>query len=179
MINVSGFLFQNEKMAAQARKEEEGVRFIKEKSSLKSQEAVYKLYTTLLQQKLFSTPVGLRFLMELHARLVDSGMNPEEIPPLHMEDYYPVCTSSEPVGESGRYKKAFYVALFCAIVFAVSIIGMFVIAEVSNNNINIINYEEKLIDKYEKWNNDLEAEEERLKDWEKELEEREAALDNE
>ena len=80
MINVSGFLCEDEEMAAQARKEEEGVRFIKEKSNLKSQEAVLKLYTTLLQQKLFVTPVGLRFLMELQGALLSSGMKKEHMP---------------------------------------------------------------------------------------------------
>lgn len=201
MINVSGFLFEDEEIAAQARREEEGVRFIKEKSSLKSTEAVLKLYTTILQQNLFQTPVGLRFLMELQGMLLNSGMNKEEIPTLDVASFvaapqvedkkfsakkreprqklHPVKNLNSKVESSGGYKQAFYVALFFAIVFGLSVIGMFVIAEVSSNNVNIINYEEKLIDKYEQWHNDLKDKEEQLKDWEKELNKREDALKGE
>lgn len=192
MINVSGFLFEDEEMAAQARKEEEGVRFIKEKSNLKSQEAVLKLYTTLLQQKLFVTPVGLRFLMELQGALLSSGMKKEDIPVLDVasfvpvpkveekkrpakprvpkNNFHPVQKMNNRVEQGSGYKKAFHVALFFAIVFGLSVVGMFVIAEVSSNNVNIINYEEKLIDKYEHWNSELKDKEQQLKQWEKELE---------
>jgi hypothetical protein len=192
MINVSGFLFEDEEMAAQARKEEEGVRFIKEKSNLKSQEAVLKLYTTLLQQKLFVTPVGLRFLMELQGALLSSGMKKEDIPVLDVasfvpapkveekkrpvkprvpkNNFHPVQKMNNRVEQGSGYKKAFHVALFFAIVFGLSVVGMFVIAEVSSNNVNIINYEEKLIDKYEHWSSELKEKEQQLKQWEKELE---------
>ena len=81
MINVGGFLFEDETIAAQAKKEEEGILFIKEKSSLSNPEVVFKLYKTVLQQKLFVTPVGLRFLMELQSVLMESSSIPkEEIP---------------------------------------------------------------------------------------------------
>jgi hypothetical protein len=198
MINVSGFLFEDEEMAAQARKEEEGVRFIKEKSNLKSQESVLKLYTTILQQKLFETPVGLRFLMELQGALLASGMKKEDIPVLDVAsfvpaskeepkkrsakthekkmNFHPVKKMNARVEQGAGYKQAFHVALFFAIVFGLSVAGMFVIAEVSSDNINIINYENKLIDKYEQWSNDLKEKEQDLKDWEKELEKREEAL---
>ena len=198
MVNVSGFLFEDEEMAAQARKEEEGVRFIKEKSNLKSQESVLKLYTTILQQKLFETPVGLRFLMELQGALLASGMKKEDIPVLDVAsfvpapkeepkkrpaktrekktNFHPVKKMNAHVEQGGGYKQAFHVALFFAIVFGLSVAGMFVIAEVSSDNINIINYENKLIDKYEQWSNDLKEKEDTLKEWEEELSEREEAL---
>ena len=66
--------------------------------------------------------------------------------------------------------------MFFAIVFGISVAGMFVIAEASSDNITILNYEEKLIDKYEQWHNDLKEKEESLKKWENELSEREEAL---
>ena len=198
MINVSGFLFEDEEMAVQARKEEEGVRFIKEKSNLKSQESVLKLYTTILQQNLFVTPVGLRFLMELQGALIASGMKKEDIPVLDVAsfvpapkeepkkrpaktrekktNFHPVKKMNARVEQGGGYKQAFHVALFFAIVFGLSVAGMFVIAEVSSDNVNILNYENKLIDKYEQWSNDLKEKEDSLKEWEEELSEREEAL---
>ena len=69
MYNVDGFLFEDEATAQMARKEEEGIRFIKERSALDNPEVVMKLYKKLLEQKLFVTPVGIRFMVELHIKL--------------------------------------------------------------------------------------------------------------
>lgn len=201
MINVGGFLFEDEATAAQAKKEEEGVRFIKEKSALNNPEVVLKLYKTVLQQNLFVTPVGLRFLMELQSYLMASpSVNNEDIPALDTAAFLKAVEVPEKTGDidkktaqrkrkpvqklnaraakDGSYKQAFYVTLFFAIVFGISVLGMFAIAELSNDNVTIINYREKLINQYEQWEKELQAEEDRLKDWEEELSEREAALGN-
>ena len=204
MINVGGFLFEDEATATQARKEEEGVRFIKEKSALNNPEVVLKLYKTILQQKLFVTPVGLRFLMELQSFLLESpDVNKEDIPALEASAYMKSIEVSENASESkkeqsqkkrtlkateklnarvvqnGSYKHAFYVTLFFAIVFGFSVLGMFAIAEVSSDNVNILNYREKIINQYEQWELELEVEEERLEEWEADLSERESMLGGE
>ena len=57
--------------------------------------------------------------------------------------------------------------MFFAIVFAVAIIGMFSITYLSGNNINIINYENELIDKYSSWEAELEAREAALEEKER------------
>ena len=51
MINVDGFLFEDEETAQLARKEEEGIRFIKERTALTNPEVVLKLYKKLLEQE--------------------------------------------------------------------------------------------------------------------------------
>lgn len=201
MINVGGFLFEDETIAAQAKKEEEGILFIKEKSSLSNPEVVFKLYKTVLQQKLFVTPVGLRFLMELQSVLMESSSIPkEEIPAIDTSVFYKAVTAeSEKTATDSRrervgrqtaqrinamakqkqdYKRPFHIALFFAIIFGLSIIGMFAIVEMSRDNVTILNYREKIINQYEVWEIELDSEEERLKEWESELEERENALEN-
>ena len=52
--------------------------------------------------------------------------------------------------------------IFFVVVLSAALIGMFVIAFLSRDNVNILNYENAIIDKYE--------------DWEKDLEERERAI---
>lgn len=202
MINVGGFLFEDEVTAAQARKEEEGIRFIKEKSALNNPEVVLKLYKTVLQQNLFVTPVGVRFLMELQNYLMEApSVNNEDIPALDTSAFLKPVEVPEKTRDIGNetakrrtlesvqklksrgskgdnYKHAFYVALFLAVVFGFSVLGMFAIAELSSDNVTILNYREKIINQYEQWEKELKAEEERLKDWEEDLAEREAALDN-
>ena len=75
----------------------------------------------------------------------------------------------------GEYKRPFYIALFFAIIFGLSVIGMFVISEVSGNNVNIINYRNEILDEYSEWQAELQEKENELIEREKELEAREAA----
>lgn len=199
MINVDGFLFEDEATAQIARKEEEGIRFIKERTALNNPEVVLKLYKKLLEQELFVTPVGIRFLTELQNILLTSVyIAREEIPPIPVKAVEPVKvevpvapvekTVQKPVEAvkktnkktddkvGGSYKKPFYVALFFAIVLGVSVLGMFAINAISGNNINIINYREQLLNEYSGWEAELKIEEERLEEWEALLEKRENQL---
>lgn len=196
MINVDGFLFEDEATAQIARKEEEGIRFIKERTALNNPEVVLKLYKKLLEQELFVTPVGIRFLTELQNILLTSVyIAREEIPPIPVKAIEPAkveepATPGEKVVQKpvekvkkeskkaddkagGNYKKPFYVALFLAIIFGVSVLGMFAINAISGNNINIINYREQLLNEYSGWEAELKTEEERLEKWEALLEARE------
>ena len=202
MYNVDGFLFEDEESAQIARKEEEGIRFIKERTALNNPEVVLKLYKKLLEQELFVTPVGIRFLTELQNILLTSNyIARDEIPPIPVkapegsqkeEPATPVEKVVQKPVEAvkkankkvddkvgGNYKKPFYVALFFAIIFGVSVLGMFVITEISGNNVNIINYREQILDEYSSWEAELKTEEERLDKWEALLEERENQLRNE
>lgn len=199
MINVDGFLFEDEETAKLARKEEEGIRFIKERTALDNPEVALKLYKKLLQQEIFVTPVGVRFLTELQNIALSSTYIPrDEIPPIPVaapagakkeEPATPVervvqkpvevvKKANKKVDEKvgGDYKKPFYVALFFVIVFGLSVLGMFAINAISGNNINIINYREQLLDEYSSWEQELKTEEERLEKWEELLEQRENQL---
>ena len=193
MYKVDGFLFEDEATAELAKNELEGIRFIKERTALDNAEVVLKLYNKLLEQKLFVTPVGIRFMVELQNVLLNSTfVAREEILPIE------VCSmalkkelTSEEANKKGlvanvkkaakkadekvegNYKKPFYVALFFAIIFAVSVVGMFVITKVSANNINIINYRNEILNEYSLWEQELEEKEAELKAWEAELESRE------
>lgn len=182
MINVDGFLFEDEETAQLAKKEEEGVRFIKERTALNNPEVVLKLYKKLLEQELFVTPVGMRFLAELQNILLTSVYIPrDEIPPIPVKVAEPVKKVEtarvkkevKAVADGKDYKKPFYVALFFAIVFAASVFGMFIINAISGNNVNIINYREEILNEYSGWEEELKTEEERLQRWEENLEERE------
>lgn len=199
MINVDGFLFEDEETAQLARKEEEGIRFIKQRTALDNPEIVLKLYKKLLEQELFVTPVGVRFLTELQNILLTSVyIARDEIPPIPVkaaggtkkeEPATPVEKVVQKPVEAvkkvnkkvdqkvgGDYRKPFLAATFCAIVLGISVIGMFVINAISGNNVNIINYREQLLNEYSSWEAELKTEEERLERWEETLEQREEQL---
>lgn len=191
MYNVDGFLFEDEATAELAKKEEEGIRFIKERTALDNPEVVLKLYKKLLEQNLFVTPVGVRFMLELQNVLLGSTyIARNEIPPINVSAMVikkeveteengkgamaKVKKVTKKVDEKveGNYKKPFYIALFFAIVFALSVVGMFIISEVSGNSVNIINYRDKILNEYSTWEAELQEKEAELKEWEAELESR-------
>lgn len=231
MYNINGFLFEDEKIAELAKKEEEAVSYIKGNTALDDIEGVYQLYTRILEQKLFVTPVGIRFLTELQSILYNSAVPKETIPPIPAVFYQASEAAQEPQVEAdvksdavqteatqgvqveaggkseetdaaqaetaqnekeskkksaktqtqkteskevAKYKKAYHVALFFAIVFGLSVAGMFLISELSGNNVNIINYRNEIIDEYSTWEAELKEKEEMLKEWEEELNERDA-----
>ena len=191
--NVDGFLFEDEPTAELAKKEMEGIRYIKERTALDNPEVVLKLYNKLLEQKLFVTPVGVRFMLELQNVLLCSNMiKREEILPIEVSSMVlkkeleasdikgknPVAKvkkANKKLDEKveGNYKKPFYITLFFAIIFAFSVVGMFVITEISGNNVNIINYRNEILDEYSEWEQQLKEKEAELKEWEAELESRE------
>ena len=185
MYNVDGFIFNDEAMAQIAKKEGEGVRYIKEHTALNDAETVFQLYTKLVSQELFTTPVGLRFLTELQNVLYASPeIDKREILPIRIAADAPEksdqvqqvkeVTKKINQKEEGKYKKPFYVALFFAIVFGLSVVGMFVITEISGNSVTILNYRNEIQNEYASWEEELKEKEAELKAWEKELEEKEA-----
>ena len=62
------------------------------------------------------------------------------------------------------------ITLFISVILAVSVIGMFIVASTSDSP-TIINYENKLIDKYAAWEQELDEREAALKEREQTVEE--------
>ena len=78
---VEGFLFANEAEAAQARKEAEGVKYVKEKAQMDDPEMVLRIYNKMIQQRLFDTAVGYSYLKDLQEYL-------QSIPFIRKEDIF-------------------------------------------------------------------------------------------
>ena len=62
MYVVDGFEFQTKEEARQAKKESDGIRYIKDQTDMSDPDTVYKLYLRLNKPGYFFTPVGLSFL---------------------------------------------------------------------------------------------------------------------
>lgn len=180
MYKVEGFEFEDELEAEEAKKEAEGVRYITEHTDMENPDVVLKLYTKLIEQKLFSTVVGLRFLLELQLNLYRIPyIKSEDVLEIPLKDFErkqreeTLCAPKKKVEKryiNRDYKKAFCISFFLMIVFACSIVGMFVITKLSDNNINIINYKNAVINEYEEWEKELEDREKAVEEKEQELE---------
>lgn len=68
-IMINGFCFENEEEAAQAKKEADGVRYLREKINTDAPESVLGIYNKMIQQRLFETAVGYTYLGELQEYL--------------------------------------------------------------------------------------------------------------
>lgn len=75
---------------------------------------------------------------------------------------------------TGIIRNCFTSVHFSAVVFALGIIGMLVITWLSEDNVTILNYENKVIDKYEIWEKQLDERESQLEERELRLTEQEA-----
>lgn len=177
MYEVNGFIFESEEEAQKAQKEAAAIRYIKSQTQMDDPDKVLELYNKILIKKMFETPVGISFLVELQEYL-------RVIPYIKNEDIagIPIRTRASKLPEktvvktkvvkqlkNDGYKGRYQITLFLSIIFAVIIIGMFGISYISGNNVNILNYENQIIDKYENW-------EMQLKEREAELDRREAEL---
>ncbi len=189
---VDGFAFESGQEAEKARKEAEGIEYIREKIQNKNPKMALEMYRKLVNEQVFETPVGWMFLRELQDYVLS-------FPELSEEPIEPIYVPSAPSGggggqqmeemaawyeesmnqerqrrrnaessrdwtqkELGKKKGLLRICVACIAFLLIVSIGMVTITLVDDHP-NILNYENKIVDKYEAW--------------EKELEEREAALD--
>lgn len=178
MYKVDGFEFERASMAEQAKKEVEGVKYIKEHTRMDQPDMVLKVYNQLVEEHIFSTAVGFSYLRELQDYLYSIPSSERtEIRPLPVNDFLTVSPkttaaksdygnnkkSAREEAADKSYRRMFRVSTFLAIVFGLCVIGMFVITALSKDNVTILNYENQIIDRYESWERELEEREAQLK----------------
>lgn len=201
MYKVGNYEFETQAQADVAQKELEGVRYIRSQTNMDDPDVVLQLYNSLILKEVFVTPVGFDFLRQLQEYLnTIPYIKNEDILPIPV--YRPeLVEEDDPKREKQvrdraqkrRQKKvkelraqkkrknrdyhgAYLVSMFFAVVFALVIAGMFAITYLSDDNVNILNYENAIIDKYEDWQKALDKREKQLDERESELDEREDQL---
>lgn len=166
---VDGFLFGTEKQAQTAQKELQGIRFLQKNNNMKDPKVLLQVYHKLLEQGLFSTPVGLNYLKRIQNELQAKGMEDELMPiPVAsegMDKKNPISvrkTMMELNDVGDVYKKKFQLSLIVIAILTGCLLFMVGVAATTNSP-HILNYEEKMITKYEKWEQELEQREQNLK----------------
>ncbi len=179
---VSGYTFLDEKQAMAARDEISAIKYVSGKTNTSDPAQVYVLYNKIIDKKLFRTPVGMDYLKELQRILYVSKEIPNDrIRPIPVEPQLQEALEERQAARDSRDRirelerkcqrnqERFVRAMIVNIFLVVAVIAMVLIA-LSSSNPNIIDYENKLIDKYEDWNTQLKSKEEQLNELEKELE---------
>lgn len=182
---AGGFAFPDEKMMEKAVKEGEGIRYIRNSADMNNPRMVFQVYCQMVSQRLFETPVGYAYLFELQEYLkANPAIRNQDIPSIPVasckagqeEGFDGLREVSEPKRRAARetkekninYKPWFKASITVSIILFFIVVGMFAVTATSGN-VNILNYENALIEKYENWEARLNEREEKLKEWEKEL----------
>lgn len=174
---IEGFYFEDETVARQAMREYMYIGKMQEKVSMLKPNDLKDFYHKLIDKHIFSTQVGLTYLYEIRSALIENyqfededlehiviPMVKQEVP---VESVVAVSTASEEIMTLKRTK----ILLFAAVgILICVIIGFFVIIA-TNENIGYINTENKILNKYSQWQEELDAREQAL-------DEREQALEN-
>lgn len=184
---VGGFAFTNEKAMEKAEKELEGVHYVRNGIDRNDPQMVFRVYCQMIEQQIFETPVGYTFLYELQEYLrANPTIHKEEIPSIpviQMEVPTPKSrvkteqmekpaatktkTKTKIIHKTKEknvdYKVWFRTSLSISVILLLIVVGMFAVTATSDN-INIINYENALIEKYESWETKLNEKEDRLRE---------------
>lgn len=182
---VDGFLFQEEEDAEKAKREAEGIKYIKTNTSMDNPRMVWQVYDKIIQQKMFETPVGIAYLRELREYLLKvPAIDNDKIRPIPTDEFVkreyvtikgkekkPDQQKERPEEERPQEEKSgqrLRISLAANVVLVLMVIAMFAIT-MSSNHPNILNYEENLLNKYAGWEEELTSRERQLMEKEREL----------
>ena len=186
---VDGFVFTQESAAKKALKEAEGIRYVKSRLDMENPNMALQMYRRLLAEKVFETPVGLAYMKELQNYLLSAP----ELADQEIEPITPPITPASAIEEESiewyaknleeikqrertanfkrrraeekeaQSRQRLWASLLCSLFLFIAAAGMVVITFMEPTP-NILNYENKLIEKYAGWEQELEKREQSLKE---------------
>lgn len=171
---VSGFIFETPEAANKAREELSGIDVVKSKINMRSPETVLEVYNKLIDKRLCKTPVGYSYLHDLQKYLKNSNTIPDssirEIPiePIRRKvvKEFEQGNPNDNLNNSLDYKSKYKTSLFFNLIFGIAVIIILYLAT-TGDTVNIINYENQIIDKYELWEKELTERENAISEYEK------------
>lgn len=171
---VGGYAFAAERDAQLAEREQHNIDALKGKMNLEHVTELETLYCRLAEKRVFKTPVGYQFMGEFREYLVnDLKLEDEKIP------YVPVEVLRGPnrkqreqmeqlQAENDKLsvsQKKYQIGLWICIVLIVAMI----VVTVLNPNVGYINTENKILNRYSAWEEELTQREKAVKEKEAEL----------
>ncbi|MEG2440332.1 MAG: hypothetical protein RSB37_02370, partial [Acetivibrio sp.] len=174
-FELNGYIFNNRSDYEKAKKEAEAISYISMNSDLKNSVLAKKIYEKLLDKGTFQTVIGYTFLSDLRKNIMESEKLEEGmlrcIPVKYPEPPKTEIKKETPSEEAKRgeqYRELYEKekkkkgTLKIVLVFLViMIVGMFAVAQFTPYTI-FTNYETKIINQYEDWQNRLEEKEAEL-----------------
>ena len=182
---LDGFVFSTRKDYERACKEKETIEYLVANSNMSDMKAVLKIYNKAVEKKSFQTVIGLEFIENMRKRLLSSGIVKEKMSGKSITDKDVLEKNVEKYKNAYEAEKAGKKIKNMAIVFlCILLIAVIFITVKSKYSVFTYftdyksNMENELIDKYEKWEQDLSDKEKALDKREKEIQEKEERLKN-
>ena len=177
-LSVGGYRFYTEKDAQLARAEEKKIEYLEAGIDYSSPESIRFVYEKTIHERLFKTPVGIRYLEKMRDYLLSRPeIDPADVVdiPLYItfdgsvrERTNPARERVVPSQKKDREKSRFTVSVILNILLVCAIIAMFYIS-FSSDQPNIVNYERAIQDKYSSWEQELTEREQIIREKEREL----------
>lgn len=173
---VGGYFFGSYDDANQAKRELKKAQYLEERVNSMNAKQLKAVYDKMLDEKMFSTPVGWEYLKYVQERLKAEGISENEIRPIPL--YATFTSSSKDNNEYShiakmhiknnravvpRLKNQLKTSVLVNIALIVLAIVMFVIT-LNSSNPNILNYKQAITDEYASWEQELTERENALKE---------------
>lgn len=175
---VDGYRFYTEKDAKLAQLELRKIDYLSKRIDYDKPESVLRVYDKAVSERIFVTPVGVKFLRELREFLLKSpGIPNEKIAPIPMtgsfdselrEKSSPAKKRVKPSEKKDPKTQALTLSIIINIVLVIAMLAMFVIT-LNSDQPNIINYEKAITDRYASWEQQLTERENAVREKEREL----------
>lgn len=173
---VGGYVFHSEKDAKLARAEEHKIKYLEERIDYDAPDSIRYIYEKAIQDRIFRTPIGLRYLKHLQDFLLEQPqIDAATVPAIPLAMSFGTepprsAASGRRTGgqDADRRRSAFIISVVSNIFLAIAICAMFAISFKSDQP-NIFNYERALLDKYSVWEQELTQREQAVRDRELEL----------
>lgn len=185
---IYGIAYKDPTEAKKARKEWEGIQYILSENNMENIETVLAVYNKLAERKILKTEVGAKFLKELKERLLEAeeienkriyGLNAEDekwLKEREKEKSKKAQTEKEAAqkkkqakqNEDRYYRQKYYHSLILNFLLIGAILIMAYIT-LNSDHVNILNYENALLNKYASWESSLQQKEAELNAREREL----------
>lgn len=177
-FHFQGHTFDDEKQLIAAKKEAEAIEYLRAKTDFTNMNTLRKLYDRILDRSMMETAVGIDFLKEIREILLGSGMFTEEqlrpVPLLpevkkikKRKEFEKRSRERTLLERAERQNTILKVVCFF---LSVLVVGMFVIALTGKRSPWTLRYEEQLINKYALWAAEIEAREEYVRQYVRNLE---------
>lgn len=167
-LTAAGFIFSNEVVAEKAKKEMNAVAYLR--GELHGMDGTHLLvaYKGLIDKEVFDTAEGYSFLKEIQRRLInDETVDNSDIPLIPVYD--PSAIKKRQIElEEPVWKRRFFTVLVIVIALSACVVFMFVLTATQDSP-NIINYKEKLENRYSSWDESLTKREEQVREKEDKL----------
>lgn len=183
-----GFTFTSEAELKEAKKEAEAIAYIRAQADLSNVKTVVKLYNRLVEKGTMVTTLGISFLQELRSRALESGAVAESsLKPLPEPSKEIKETEKKKVSKDRKmmeyYRDKSKNLTITVVLLSIVIIILFAIRLFGTAS-PFADYEQKVLDEYAGWKEELTAKEEELHaweeslaTWEKELQQKEETLE--